>query len=102
MSTPVCSSQIQCKVSGVFWTAVAVSLAASGFLAFELLTANASWAVFGVLLWLLLVPMGPTSFSVFYAIMVWFSKGEVGWLGLGITVGGAAWGGFMLNILERL
>ncbi len=99
MSAPVCSSQLQCKLNGIAGTAVAVSFVAIGYLVFEEV---ASGGGFGRLLWLLLVPMGPTLLSVGYAAVMRGRGQGFGWLGLGLAVGGAAWGVLVLNLVGRL
>ena len=93
MSAPVCTSQAQCRLNGLFGTAVALCTAMLAWVAVDLMSAGLSGAA---LLWML-----PPAL----AVALWAGLRLTGTPPCGITAtlacAGAAWGVLALNLLER-
>jgi len=103
MNGPTCTTQTQCKLNGIFGTAVALGAACLAWVAFDGLGNGAALgpalrAVAG--LWLL--PLAPTFLSVLLWAGLRLTGRLPGWIATGFAGIGAAWGVIMLNVLEGL
>lgn len=101
MNAPVCTSKWQCTLHGLSGTAVAVSVVALGWLAFQMLSGGAMNGI-KTLIWLWFVPFGPSLLSVLYAGLMRWQARPMGWFGLTFTILGAVWAVIMLNTVRHL
>ncbi|MGD9864451.1 MAG: hypothetical protein AB7S99_14690 [Pseudodonghicola sp.] len=103
MSGFTCSSRAQCRLNGLFGTAVALCALMLLWTGVDMLTSGAApLAALGRMTGVWLTLLAPTSLSVLLWGVLRATGRQPGWLTTGFVLIGAVWGVIMLNGLERL
>ncbi|GHG89056.1 hypothetical protein [Pseudodonghicola xiamenensis] len=103
MSGFTCSSRAQCRLNGLFGTAVALCTLMLLWSGVAMLTSGAApLAALGRMAGVWLTLLAPTSLSVLLWVAMRATGRQPGWLTSGFVLIGAVWGIAMLNGVARL
>jgi len=103
MSGFTCSSRAQCRLNGLFGTAVALCALMLLWTGVAMLTSGAApLSGLGRLVGVWLTLLAPTSLSVVLWVALRATGRQPGWLTTGFVLVGAFWGIVMLNGVVRL